>query len=111
ALIQTFEVGTKYMIDSGFIEPMQSFIDKDNYDLSQLEKNILNYYTVDDKLYSMPFNSSTPILLYNKDAFKEAGLDPENPPKTFSEIKAAAEKLTKKNGDNTEQYGFSMLTY
>ncbi|WP_431731866.1 ABC transporter substrate-binding protein [Bacillus timonensis] len=111
AIIQTFEVGTKYMIDSGFIEPMQSFIDKDNYDLSQLEKNILNYYTVDDKLYSMPFNSSTPILLYNKDAFKEAGLDPENPPKTFSEVKAAAEKLTKKNGDNTEQYGFSMLTY
>ncbi|MCH1624073.1 ABC transporter substrate-binding protein [Fredinandcohnia quinoae] len=111
AIIQTFEVGTKFMIDSGYIEPMQSFIDKDNYDISQLEKNILNYYTVDGQLYSMPFNSSTPVLLYNKDAFKEAGLDPENPPQTFSEIIAAAEKLTKKNGDNTEQYGFSMLTY
>ncbi|MBA4535732.1 ABC transporter substrate-binding protein [Bacillus aquiflavi] len=111
AITQVFEVGTKYMIESGFIEPMQSFIDKDNYDLSQLEKNIINYYNVDGDLYSMPFNSSTPVLIYNKDAFKEAGLDPENPPKTFNEVKAAAEKLTKKSGGSTERYGFSMLTY
>ncbi|GAA0322448.1 ABC transporter substrate-binding protein [Bacillus carboniphilus] len=110
-IIQVFEVGTKYMIDSGFIEPVQSFIDKDNYDLSQLEKNITNYYTVDGELYSMPFNSSTPVLIYNKDAFKEAGLDPENPPQTFDEIQEAARALTKKNGDSTDQYGFSMLTY
>ena len=106
AIVQVFEVGTKYMIDSGFIEPMQTFIDKDNYDISQLEKNILNYYTVDDQLYSMPFNSSTPVMIYNKDAFKEAGLDPEKAPETFAEIKEAAKKLT--NGD---MYGFSMLTY
>lgn len=106
AIVQVFEVGTKYMIDSGFIEPMQTFIDKDNYDISQLEKNILNYYTVDDQLYSMPFNSSTPVMIYNKDAFKEAGLDPEKAPQTFAEINEAAKKLT--NGD---MYGFSMLTY
>jgi sn-glycerol 3-phosphate transport system substrate-binding protein len=111
ALIQTFEVGTKYMIDSGFIEPMQTFIDRDQYDVSQLEKNILNYYTVDDQLYSMPFNSSTPVLIYNKDAFKEAGLDPENPPRTYSDIQEAAKKLTEMNGGTTERYGFSMLTY
>lgn len=106
AITQIFEVGTKYMIDSGYIEPMQSFIDKDNYDLSQLEENILNYYKVDGELYSMPFNSSTPVMIYNKDAFKAAGLDPEKAPGTFSEVMAAAEKLT--TGD---MKGFSMLTY
>lgn len=106
AIVQVFEVGTKYMIDSGFIEPMQTFIDKDNYDISQLEKNILNYYTVDDQLYSMPFNSSTPVMIYNKDAFKEAGLDPEKAPETFTEVIEAAKKLT-----NDDMYGFSMLTY
>ncbi|MBD7984713.1 ABC transporter substrate-binding protein [Sporosarcina sp. Sa2YVA2] len=106
AITQVFEVGTKYMIDSGYIEPMQSFIDKDNYDLSQLEENILNYYKVDGELYSMPFNSSTPVMIYNKDAFKAAGLDPEKAPGTFSEVIAAAEKLT--TGD---MKGFSMLTY
>lgn len=106
AITQVFEVGTKYMIDSGYIEPMQSFIDKDNYDLSQLEENILNYYKVDGELYSMPFNSSTPVMIYNKDAFKEAGLDPEKAPETFSEVIAASEKLTTDN-----MKGFSMLTY
>ncbi|MBB4823549.1 sn-glycerol 3-phosphate transport system substrate-binding protein [Sporosarcina luteola] len=106
AITQVFEVGTKYMIESGYIEPMQSFIDKDNYDLSQLEENILNYYRVDGDLYSMPFNSSTPVMIYNKDAFKEAGLDPEKAPETFSEVIEAAEKLT-----TDEMKGFSMLTY
>ena len=106
AITQVFEVGTKYMIDSGHIEPMQSFIDKDNYDLSQLEENILNYYKVDGELYSMPFNSSTPVMIYNKDAFKEAGLDPEKAPETFSEVIDAAAKLK-----TDDMYGFSMLTY
>lgn len=106
AITQVFEVGTKYMIDSGYIEPMQSFIDKDNYDLSQLEENILNYYKVDGKLYSMPFNSSTPVMIYNKEAFKAAGLDPEKAPETFAEVIDAAAKLK-----TDDMYGFSMLTY
>ncbi|TQR20431.1 ABC transporter substrate-binding protein [Psychrobacillus vulpis] len=106
AITQVFEVGTKYMIESGFVEPIQKFIDEDKYDISQLEGNILNYYTVDDELYSMPFNSSTPVMLYNKDAFKAAGLDPEKAPATFSEVIAAAAKLK-----TDDMKGFSMLTY
>lgn len=106
AITQVFEVGTKYMIESGYIEPMQSFIDKDGYDLNQLEGNILNYYKIDGDLYSMPFNSSTPVMIYNKDAFKEAGLDPEKAPGTFEEVIAAAEKLK-----TDDRFGFSMLTY
>lgn len=106
AIIQTFEVGTKFMIDSGMIEPVHTFIEKDGYDMSQLEKNILNYYTYDGKQYSMPFNSSTPVLIYNKDAFEEAGLDPEKAPRTYSEIKEAASKLK-----TVDRAGFSMLTY
>lgn len=106
AITQVFEVGTKYMIDSGYIEPMQKFIDEDNYDLSQLEENILNYYRVDGELYSMPFNSSTPVMIYNKDAFEAAGLDPEKAPETFAEVIDAAAKLK-----TDDMYGFSMLTY
>src|SRR5699024_1791250 len=94
------------MIDSGFIEPVSTFIDKDGYDSSQLEENILNYYRVDGELYSMPFNSSTPVMIYNKDAFEEVGLDPEKAPETFQEVIDAAEKLTTDN-----RSGFSMLTY
>lgn len=105
-VMQVFEVGTKYMIDSGKIEPVQKFIDAENYDTSKWEKNITNYYAVDGVQYSMPFNSSTPILMYNKDAFKEAGLDPEKPPATYDELKKAAKALT-----SGEQYGFSILNY
>lgn len=106
AITQVFEIGTKYMIDSGYIEPIQKFIDKNDFNADELEQNILNYYKVDDELYSMPFNSSTPVMIYNKDAFKEAGLDPEKAPETFSEVIDAAAKLKK-----GEMYGFSMLTY
>lgn len=106
AIVQTFEIGTKYMSNAGFITPMQEFIDKDNFDTSILESNILNYYQLDGKLYSMPFNTSNAVMFYNKDMFAEAGLDPENPPSTFSEVKEAAEKLS----DGDRQYGFTMAT-
>lgn len=96
SLIQVYEIGSRFMIDSGAITPVQNFIDKENYDLSQLEDNIVNYYTFEGKQYSMPFNTSNPILYYNKDLFKAAGLDPEKAPATYSELKAAADALSKK---------------
>ncbi|PAQ15605.1 ABC transporter substrate-binding protein [Bacillaceae bacterium SAOS 7] len=109
AIVHVNETSSKFMIDSGKTIPINDWIKKDNFDVSFLEKAVANYYTIDGKLYSMPFNSSAPILVYNKDMFKKVGLDPENPPKTYSEIKAAAEKLTTKDGNNTV-YGFNMRT-
>lgn len=94
-MIQVFEIGSRFMIDSKAITPVQKFIDEEKYDMSQLEENILGYYTFDGKQYSMPFNTSNPILYYNKDLFKAAGLDPEKPPQTFEEVKKAAAALTK----------------
>jgi sn-glycerol 3-phosphate transport system substrate-binding protein len=107
AIVQVFEIGTKYMSESGFITPMQEFIDKDEFDVSALEENILSYYTLEDQLYSMPFNTSGAVMFYNKEKFEEAGLDPENPPTTFTEVKEAAEKLT---NDTDLDYGFTMAT-
>ncbi|QAY68449.1 ABC transporter substrate-binding protein [Paenibacillus protaetiae] len=98
SLIQVYEIGSRYMIDSGAITPVQNFIDAEGYDLSQIEKNIAGYYTFDGKLYSMPFNTSNPILYYNKNLFKEAGLDPEKPPATFDEVKQDALAITNKTG-------------
>jgi sn-glycerol 3-phosphate transport system substrate-binding protein len=51
------------------------------------------YSTPDGKMLSMPFNSSTPVLYYNKEMFRKAGLDPEKPPKTWPELGEAAKKL------------------
>jgi sn-glycerol 3-phosphate transport system substrate-binding protein len=46
---------------------------------------------------SMPFNSSTAVMWYNKDAFRKAGLDPDTPPKTWQEVQAAAETTKAKD--------------
>ena len=81
SVVQMYEIGDRFMIDSKLITTMQEFIDADQWDVSQLEPNISGYYTFDDKLYSMPFNSSNPILYYNKDLFKDAGLDRKVRPK------------------------------
>ena len=105
ALVQLNEISTEYMYNSGAITPMQNFVNKDGYDLTKLEDTLINYYTINGTLYSMPFNSSASVLLYNKDAFKEVGLDPEKAPRSYKEISEAAKKLTKGTG----RYGFAMI--
>ena len=95
-LVQIYDIGTRFMIDSGWVIPMQELIGADGWDASQLEPNIAAYYTVDNKLYSMPFNSSTPILYYNKDMFEEAGIT--KVPESLPEIGEIAEDLMQKGG-------------
>ncbi|MBI3734860.1 MAG: ABC transporter substrate-binding protein [Chloroflexi bacterium] len=108
AIVQMFDLATQVLIDLKAVAPMQDFIDADKYDLKDYEANVLAYYSVGGKLYGMPFNTSNPILYYNKDMFKAAGLDPNNPPRTYADVLAAAKKLTKP-GDKI--YGFSLAVY
>jgi sn-glycerol 3-phosphate transport system substrate-binding protein len=57
------------------------------------------------KTYAVPFQRSTPVLYWNKDAFKEAGLDPEKGPASWDEMRDFAKKLTKKDGGNVARWG------
>lgn len=107
-VIQTFEIGTKAMINSGQILPIQKLIDADGYDMSGLEENITKYYSLDGTFYSMPFNSSTPVMYYNKDAFKAAGLDPEAPPETYEEVEAASKAIVE---SDPKMKGFALQAY
>lgn len=95
-LVQVYEVGTRFMIESGWTVPMQEMIDADKYDVSQIELNLSAYYTIDDKLYSMPFNSSTPIMYYNKDMFDKAGI--ADVPDSLEGIDKIGEQLMSKGG-------------
>lgn len=95
-LVQIYDIGTRFMIDSGWIVPMQDLIDRAGYDASQIEPNIAAYYTIDDQLYSMPFNSSTPLLYYNKDMFAAAGI--EEVPTSLEGIAEIADQLTNEGG-------------
>lgn len=89
-LVQVFEVGSTFMIDSKLTVPVQDYVDKTKFDLSQLEPNLLAYFTIDGKLNSMPFNNSTPLMYYNAEMFKKAGIEV---PETMEEMIAAAPKL------------------
>src|SRR5438067_7151826 len=112
ALVQVYDIGQAYMRDSGQVVPMQAFIDRDKFSTADFEPAVINYYKYQDKLQSMPWNASSSIFYYNKDAFKEVGLDPEKPPVTFTEITEAAKKLTKKDASgNTVRWGFGPSIY
>jgi len=86
-ILQVYEVGTQTMLDSGAIIPVYELAEsRGGIDFGDISRPIFNYYAVDGKLYSMPFNSSTAMLYYNKDIFRKAGLDPNRPPTTFDEV-------------------------
>ena len=75
-VMQLYDIGTRWAIDSKTTLKMQDFIDKDKYDISDYEPNILAYYALGGQLYSMPFNCSSPVIVYNREALAKAGLDP-----------------------------------
>jgi sn-glycerol 3-phosphate transport system substrate-binding protein len=96
-IMQVFEVGTANMMASkGAIVPVTEVmkIGGVKFDSSVYVPAVSGYYTASNgQMLSLPFNSSTTVFHYNKDAFKAAGLDPEKPPKTWPEVVSTAAKL------------------
>ena len=93
-IIQTYEVGTQMMWDSPYIVPIEDLAEPGEVDWGDYLSVVRRYYTnPDGKLVSMPFNSSTAILYYNKDMFEKAGLDPDDPPTTYAELTEVGNKL------------------
>ncbi|HEX7435981.1 MAG TPA: sn-glycerol-3-phosphate ABC transporter substrate-binding protein UgpB, partial [Caldimonas sp.] len=96
-ILQVFEVGTATMMASkGAIVPVGKVM-KDSglkFDPAAYIPAVVGYYTAPNgQMLSLPFNSSTTVFYYNKDAFKAAGLDPNKPPVTWPEVALAAAKL------------------
>ncbi|GAA6755736.1 ABC transporter substrate-binding protein [Thermus thalpophilus] len=96
------------------IEPFDPYIAKD----PELKRAVSDFFpafmmnsVLDGKVYSLPFQRSTPILYYNKEAFREAGLDPEKPPTTWDELVEYAKKLTKRDAQGrVVRYGVAIPT-
>ncbi|MDE1179288.1 sn-glycerol-3-phosphate ABC transporter substrate-binding protein UgpB [Paraburkholderia sp.] len=98
AILQVYEVGTATMISAkkAVVPVWKVFQDAGvPLDKNAFVPTIASYYSESHggRLISMPFNSSTPILFYNKDAFRKAGLDPNRAPVTWDELAADAAKL------------------
>lgn len=106
AVLVATEIFTLVNMDA--IIPLDDLIAKDGG--SQYINDFLPAFMDDTmyggKIWSIPFQRSTPVLFYNKDAFKAVGLDPEQPPKNWDELAKYAQKLTvKDNSGNVTQWG------
>ncbi len=96
-ILQVFEVGTATMMASkGAIVPVTKVMQDagQKFDPSGYVPAVAGYYTAPSgQMLSFPFNSSTTIFYFNKDAFKAAGLPTDKAPSTWPEVVAAAAKL------------------
>ncbi|MBP7094565.1 MAG: sn-glycerol-3-phosphate ABC transporter substrate-binding protein UgpB [Spirochaetia bacterium] len=97
AIIQVYEVGTATMMAAkGAVKPVHVLMKemKEKFDPKSYIPTITGYYsTSKGEMISIPFNSSTAVMYYNKEAFAKAGLDPERPPVTWPELFEAARKI------------------
>ena len=113
-IVQVSEVGTQSMILSDAIIPVYRLMQQQQIamDWDGFIDTIIGYYSKDGKLYSMPFNASTPILYYNKDIFRKAGLA-DKPPATWKDVEAASRQIlatgAAKCGFTTPSTSWTML--
>lgn len=83
-----------YMSKNMPIVPISDFIEEEKFDTNDFYPTMLELgKDFDGKQWMLPTVISTPIVYYNKKLFTNAGLDPENPPQTFEEVRAAAKKI------------------
>ncbi len=96
-ILQVFEVGTATMMAAtGAVKPVHVLMKEagETFDPKTYLPAIAGYYsTAKGDMLSFPFNSSSTVMWYNKDAFKKAGLDPEAPPRTWPDVFEAGKKL------------------
>jgi sn-glycerol 3-phosphate transport system substrate-binding protein len=113
-IIQVFEVGTATMMAAtGAVKPVHVLMKEagETFDPKAYLPTITGYYsTSKGEMLSFPFNSSSTVMWYNKDAFRTAGLDPDNPPKTWPEVFEAAKKL-KASGHPTCGFSNAWVTW
>jgi sn-glycerol 3-phosphate transport system substrate-binding protein len=87
------------LIDEDAIVPVDNFVKTadDKAWLNSFYPAFMMNSRTGGKTWGVPFQRSTVVMYYNKDLFKEAGLDPNSPPQTWADLKAAATTLTKKD--------------
>lgn len=93
--------------NKGVLMPLDDWIARDKIDKDAFIPASWKAVTYEDKVYAMPFVAFNEGLLYNKEMFKQAGLDPEHPPETLEHLVEYAGKLTQVDADgNIQQMGF-----
>jgi sn-glycerol 3-phosphate transport system substrate-binding protein len=98
-LVQIFDVGTGSMVAAGpAVKPLWQLIAETGAAIKPEAyiASVRGYYSLPGgRMASMPFNSSTAVMWYNRDAFEKAGLDPKKPPATWPELVIAAKAISR----------------
>ena len=105
-----------FSIDLYSLLAMDAISDIDSFCTTEEDKEWLNGFydgfmmnsRDGETTYGIPWQRSTIVLYYNKDAFEAAGLDPEQPPTTWDELYEDAQKLTITENGQTTQYGIQI---
>lgn len=109
AIVQVYEVGTGTMMAAqGAVYPVYQLMADTGQEFNpdRYLPAVVGYYTdTEGNMLSMPFNSSSPILYYNKDVFEKAGLDPEKAPETWEEVAEFSQKILESDAASC---GFTM---
>ena len=93
AMVVVDDTFTQSMADSGVVLPAQSCFEADGYDLDQLVETASSYYTIDGVLWPATAGLGNVLLFYNRDHFRQAGLDPDDPPETLAEVREMAQAI------------------
>ncbi len=94
------------LIQTEGIIPLDDYIaSEEGLDIDDFFDAFMANNIADDQVWSIPWQRSTPILYYNKDAFSEVGLDPDSPPATWEELVEYGKQLVVQDGDNVTRWG------
>ncbi len=93
---------------TGKLEPLDELLAKNNVDLKDFLPAALGTGTLNGKNFGLPYRVEAHALIYSKGAYREAGLDPEKPPQTWTELREYSKKLTRKTASGQQQYGFGV---
>ncbi len=111
ALFQSMDVSTSEIYHAKIATPVQYFINKEHYNLNQIQPVATSFYSQNGQQISMPFNTSQPVLYYNATLLKKLGIKAPSINPSYSEITNVANQITQKSngkvkGLTVEEYGW-----
>lgn len=92
-IIQNFDLASQTMIDTGRLIPAYKLMEAEGFDPNIFVPAVRDYYSDENGMVAMAFNSSTPLIYYNADMFEAAGVAPPDPNWNFSDFKATCDQL------------------
>lgn len=100
--------GTRKWAENQWAEPLNDYITDEFKNRFREGVWVEDNNLIDGKIYTLPDTASTSRLIYNKELFKQAGLDPEAPPATFAELREYAGKITAASSGKAAGYGLPL---